>query len=136
MTERSTMIRRLKSDRGAAAVEFGIILLALIPLVIGVLEMGKGLSTYITLTSAAREGARSMVISNNTTTAKTSAENAAYGLSPALADANITFPSIGTCTGNAGGSMQVRVTYSAPSLTNLIFTSIPMNVTGAMRCPG
>lgn len=135
------MLDRLKSDRGAAAVEFGIVLLALIPLVVGVLELGKGLSTYITLTSAAREGARSMVISNNQTTARTAAKNAANagaGLSPALGDGNVTFPAIASCTGNAGGTMQVRVSYNAPTLTNLppFPSAITMTVVGAMRCPG
>src|SRR4051812_522006 len=109
------MMRRLKDERGAAAVEFGIILsLGLLPLVLGTLEIGKALSTYVIVTSAAREGARSMVITNNASTAGSAAVSAAVGLNPPLkpgssdATNGVFFPSIATCTGHAGQMMQVQ----------------------------
>ena len=50
--------RLKKSERGAAIIEFAIITPILIAMVIGIIEFGWIYSGYITLTGAAREGAR------------------------------------------------------------------------------
>src|SRR4051812_40525194 len=125
------MLRRLKSDRGAAAVEFGLILVALVPLVLGMLEGGRALSTYITLTSAAREAARQMTISGNTTNASNAGISAAAGLT--LTSGNFSY-SAASCVPTT--EITVTVSYSAPTLTNFFGTTFPMKVTGAMRCAG
>jgi Flp pilus assembly protein TadG len=45
-------------DRGAAAVEFALLLPVLLLLVFGIIDFGRALNAQITLTQAAREGAR------------------------------------------------------------------------------
>jgi len=45
-------------DRGAAAVEFAIVLPLLLLLAFGIIDFGRALNAQITLTQAAREGAR------------------------------------------------------------------------------
>ena len=47
-----------RGDRGASAVEFALVLPILILLVMGILEFGWLFNGWITLTGAAREGAR------------------------------------------------------------------------------
>lgn len=47
-----------RADRGAALVEFALVLPLLILLVFGVIEFGRGYHTKTTLTHAAREGVR------------------------------------------------------------------------------
>lgn len=45
-------------DRGAAAVEFALLLPLLLLIVFGIVDFGRALTAQITLTQAAREGAR------------------------------------------------------------------------------
>ena len=52
------MYRLKKGDRGVSVIEFAILLPLLITLVIGIIEFGWILTGYITITGAAREGAR------------------------------------------------------------------------------
>lgn len=53
MTRKSTA-----SDRGAAAVEFALLLPLILVLVLGIIDFGGMLHAQVTLTQAAREGAR------------------------------------------------------------------------------
>lgn len=46
------------SDRGAAAVEFGLLLPLILMIVLGIIDFGGMLHAQVTLTQAAREGAR------------------------------------------------------------------------------
>ena len=46
------------TDRGAAAVEFALLLPLLLLLVFGIIDFGRAINAQITLTQAAREGAR------------------------------------------------------------------------------
>jgi hypothetical protein len=62
---RSTLCRpwtwaqnRVRSESGQSLVEFGLILPLLLLLTLGVIDLGLGFKTYISLTNAAREGAR------------------------------------------------------------------------------
>jgi Flp pilus assembly protein TadG len=51
------------ADRGAAAVEMALLLPLLLVLVFGIVDFGRALNQQITLTSAAREGARLAALS-------------------------------------------------------------------------
>ena len=51
-----------KKDKGASAVEFALILPILVILVFGIVELGLAFNQYITITHAAREGARDDII--------------------------------------------------------------------------
>src|SRR5687768_14343436 len=52
----------LRSDDGAAAVEFALILPLLILLVFGIVEFGRAYNAKVTLTHAVREGARALAV--------------------------------------------------------------------------
>jgi len=57
------LIRRLgKNDRGASMVEFAIVAMLLFALIFGIIEFGWIFNGYITLTSAAQEGARLAIV--------------------------------------------------------------------------
>ena len=51
-----------KSERGAAMVEFAIIAMLFFALIFGIIEFGWIFNGYITLTSAAQEGARLAIV--------------------------------------------------------------------------
>jgi Flp pilus assembly protein TadG len=50
------------NDRGAAAVEFALVLPLLLILIFGIIDFGRLLNAKITLTEAAREGARATAL--------------------------------------------------------------------------
>jgi len=66
-------------DRGATAVEFALLLPVLLFLVCGLIDFGRALNAQITLTQAAREGARLAALGQSNVTSRTQA--AATGLS-------------------------------------------------------
>jgi Flp pilus assembly protein TadG len=120
------------SERGAVAVEFAIVAPVLIMILLGIMEFGRVYNTQATLTNAARESVRVMAISNNQTSARDAAMNAASSLSPTLVDTNFTF-SAATCTTNA--QMTVTISYSLSSLTG-IAGPFAMTGRGVMLCGG
>jgi Flp pilus assembly protein TadG len=68
------------SDRGAAAVEFALLLPLLLLIVFGIIDFGRAINAQVTLTQAAREGARLVALGQPNITSRTQA--AATGLSP------------------------------------------------------
>lgn len=120
------------TERGAAAVEFAILLPLLLMLVLGTIEFGRAYNAQITLTNAARDGVRVMAINNDPAGARTAAKAAAGAVSSAIPDSNITI-SPATC----GTDKQVTVTinYSLSTITG-IAGPFPMTGKGVMLCGG
>lgn len=58
MSTDHTKRRSLRRDRGAVAVEFGLLLPLLLLIVLGLIDFGMMLNAKVTVTQAAREGAR------------------------------------------------------------------------------
>ncbi|MBI4788160.1 MAG: pilus assembly protein [Chloroflexi bacterium] len=54
----SLLARTRCRESGQAVVEFALVMIILIPIVIGTLDLGRGIYAYNVLASAAREGAR------------------------------------------------------------------------------
>jgi hypothetical protein len=54
--------RAVPDDRGAAAVELALVLPVLLLILFGIIDFGRMLNTQITLTEAAREGARATAL--------------------------------------------------------------------------
>ena len=71
---------RAARERGAAAVEFALLLPVLLLLVFGIIDFGRALNAQITLTQAAREGARLAAVGQPNVVGRTQA--AAAGLNP------------------------------------------------------
>jgi Flp pilus assembly protein TadG len=80
MTNRQQRGRRTARDRGAAAVEFALVLPLLLLIVFGTIDFGRALNAQITLTQAAREGARLASLGEPNVQTRTQA--AATGLNP------------------------------------------------------
>jgi Flp pilus assembly protein TadG len=69
-------------DRGSVAVEFALLLPVLLLLIFGVIDFGRAINAQITLTQAAREGARLAALGYSTSAVTTRTQSAAIGLSP------------------------------------------------------
>ncbi|WP_105033227.1 TadE/TadG family type IV pilus assembly protein [Arthrobacter ruber] len=124
-------------ERGAAAVEFALLLPVLILILLGIMEFGRAFNTQAVLTGAARESVRVMVISEDTSRAKTAAVTAGV-LRPELTASNIAITVPGSTAADpcpAGSTASVTVSYSLSTLTGI---AGPFNMTGkgVMLCGG
>ena len=134
--------RRAPRDRGAAAVEFALLLPMLLLLVFGIIDFGRALNAQITLTQAAREGARLDAIGN--ANFATSTGTAATGLSGVtVAPAPTTY----TCKTNDAGTNAnaiVKVSYNFTFITpvaaiaslfgSTFGSTMTLTATGVMPC--
>ena len=102
-------------DSGATAVEFALLLPMLLLIIFGVIDFGRALNAQVTLTQAAREGARLDALGQSNAAVVSRTETAASGLS--LNSSNVTETQV--CLPNAGptADAQVTVTYSFSFVT-------------------
>ncbi|MFD1214474.1 TadE/TadG family type IV pilus assembly protein [Arthrobacter sp. GCM10027362] len=126
-------MRKAESERGAVAVEFALILPILVALLLGIMEFGLAYNAQITVTGAAREGARAMAVENNPDAARRAARAAAAALDPALADGQIAI-SPAACA--AGRTATVVITYELDSVTGFFGPGVKLTGKAAMRCGG
>jgi len=130
---------RFRSDTGATAVEFAIVLLPLLLILLGIIDFGRVYSNQLTLSAAAREGVRTMAIYNNTAAAKAATRSAAGGLAPALSDAQISFSTTCLPAQSPPQTVTVTVTYPVTSLTGMFDALLDgknLVGVGVMRCGG
>lgn len=120
------------SERGAALVEFALVLPILLTLVFGIIEYGRAYEVKVQLTGAVREGARALALGKTTTEAKAAVLAAAPGVSLTYGDVAI----VSTCpAGGAEGNATVKIAYSLAALTPLVPSgSLALTATGVMRC--
>ncbi|MDQ6752148.1 MAG: pilus assembly protein [Actinomycetota bacterium] len=132
------MSKRFGSERGAAAVEFALIVPILLLLLIGIIEFGRVYNAQIELTGAAREGVRVMAIQNNPVSARSATRMAAPSLNPALMDSQIGILSSPANTGLCvpGSTVTLTATYPLSFLTGMFGASINLTGRGVMRCGG
>ncbi|MCW2579785.1 MAG: tadE [Blastococcus sp.] len=131
------MWNRLRTERGAAAVEFAFIVPLLIVLVLGIAEFGRAFQVQGTLSAAAREGVRLMALQNDPAAAKAAVRNAATSLDPTITDAQITITPTSCPVVNVGGTtVKLIITYPMPYMTGFFGSGVTMTGTGVMRCNG
>src|SRR5215469_5880952 len=126
------------SDRGAAAVEFALLLPLLLLIVFGIVDFGRAINAQITITQAAREGARALALPGGSGSYQTRAQAAANGLSLT----SLTITGVYVCQpGDAlkGLDADVKVTYSFTFVTpiSIILGSSPtktLTAEGVMPC--
>ena len=68
------------NDRGAAAVEFALVVPLLLALVMGIAEFGRAYNIQTTLSGAARDAARVMALQNSPASARAAAKASASPL--------------------------------------------------------
>src|SRR5215469_7690593 len=126
------------SDRGAAAVEFALLLPLLVLIVFGVIDFGRAINAQITLTQAAREGARALALGQATYQSR--ALSAAIGLNGITVTEQ---PDVLGVTGCPAGSAQtgddavVHVTYTFTFVTPIGYLFGPtktLTAVGVMPC--
>ncbi|WP_299954480.1 TadE/TadG family type IV pilus assembly protein [uncultured Modestobacter sp.] len=124
-------VRRLLGERGAAAVEFALVVPVLLLLLLGIMEVSAAFNTQATLSAAAREGARSMVSSGTVASARSAVQTAAGSLS--LTSVSITPAS---CVGAAAGTtVTVTVTARRTFVAGVLGSAgVTLTGTAAMRC--
>ena len=128
------------SERGAAAVEFAILLPVLLLVLIGIMEFGRAYNVQITASNAAREGARYAAVHYADTSgftlgkAITVVRNAAPTL-PVSTAINVTYSAGSSC----GEGKTVKVTVLPPRkwLTGFLpFPAPQISAVGVMQCGG
>jgi Flp pilus assembly protein TadG len=128
-------VRRRNCDRGAAAVEFALVMPVLLALVVGIAEFGRAYNVQTTLSGAAREGVRVMAVKNDPAAARAATKAAASPVT--LTDSQISVsPTTCVSTVTATASATVTVTYALPYITRLFGTSVTLHGKGTMRCSG
>jgi Flp pilus assembly pilin Flp len=119
------------SERGAAAVEFALVLMLLVVLVGGIVDLGLAFNAQVSLTHAAREGVRVEAI----------------GTGDPLAAAQNAFsaPGVGTptpiliagCPNSTNTArLTMRATYNYVLLRVIGLNTVTLTSTGVMRCGG
>ncbi len=134
------MRRHERGERGAAAIEFAILLPVLLVLLFGIIEFGLVLSTKISLTQAVREGARLSSFPAQTD------GDVRQRVQDAATPVAVTAGSISrTACPNAAGVTTVTVNHTYTLITPIgVFTGIfagqgaggtvTLNASGVMRC--
>lgn len=133
------------SERGAAAVEFAIVVPILITLLLGIMEFSRAYNAQASLSAAAREAVRVTAMADRTATAqaaaqvnaRTAAKNTAVSLQPGLQDSAIQFgtPCPSTIPSGTNPQTTVTITYSLSTLTG-IAGPFTLTAKGAMLCGG
>ena len=134
------------SDRGAAAVEFALLLPLLLLIVFGIVDLGRAINAQITLTQAAREGARVLALPGGQVLEpdgqlayQDRADAAAIGLSPppTVTDGPDSKGFTGCPAGQVGDDAVVQVTYNFTFITpigSLFGPTKTLTAEGVMPC--
>jgi Flp pilus assembly protein TadG len=127
-------MKSLKNEKGQSLVEFAILLPLLLLLLMGILEFGIMLNSYLTINNAAREGARLGIVSGSNLEISELITN----ISPNLNTENLTvtiLPLEGSR--NSGDTLTVEVTYNyhitIPIISNILNDVVVLNAKTSMR---
>lgn len=131
---------RRTRDRGASAVEFALVLPMLLLVVFGIIDFGRLLNAQISLTEAAREGARANALSSS---ASSRVDLATSNLGPA---GTVTTTVNSSCAVVGTDNAQVTTSYTFKFVTPVGFIAAAMGGTlggnltitgvGVMPCRG
>jgi Flp pilus assembly protein TadG len=120
------MSRFRRDDRGAAMVEFAIVLPVLLLILLGIIEFGRAYNAQVSIQAAAREGARELALRHSTGEVESATRDGAP---------SVTIDSIAQtpCPATGDGKAKVKVTESLAFLA-LPFGPLDLTATGVMRC--
>jgi Flp pilus assembly protein TadG len=133
-------MRRARQDRGAAAVEFALVLPVLLLIIFGIIDFGRMLYTQITLTQAAQASARAAAILGQNP-GVTEANTAASGLNATPGQLNVTVtpcPDPPDPTANAEADLTYNFVFVTPlsALANLGGNNVTLTAKGFSPCVG
>ena len=126
----------VRRDRGATAVEFALVFPLLLIMLFAIIDFGWVLNQQMSVTAAAREGARYYAIHNIETDAQAEAETRAS----ALVTGTVTFTYPSTCSATVDDDELTMVVHTP--LTDLtgwlgaVSGGATLVGTGSMRCGG
>jgi len=125
-----------RSERGAAAVEFALVVPLLVLLIAGIAEFGRAYYLQTTVSASAREGVRSLALKNPAANVRAAARDAASPLT--LTDTQIALVTCPATTGTTTPppNAKVTVTYTTPFMTGFFGASVTLTGRGVMRCGG
>ena len=118
-----------RRDRGAAAVEFALVVPLLLILLLGTVEFGRAYNAQISVTAAAREGARVMAVQDDNGAAQAATVAAAVGVSPV----NV---SVTPSTCSPGTNVTVTATHPFTFVAGAFGPGVTLTGRGVMRCGG
>jgi len=127
------LMKRFDRERGAVAVEFALVLPALLLLVLGMIEFSRAYNTQLSITNAAREGAREMAVHDDPVAAQQAAVAAAPTVGLTTSNVAVT-PS--SCSASPTSTVKVTITYSLSLITGWFGPTLPLQGIGAMQCGG
>jgi Flp pilus assembly protein TadG len=114
------ILRFKRNTDGQSLVEFALILPILISLILGMIEFGWILNGQITLTSAAREGARVAIVYESAADASTAVQSA---VSKSAESSSLTIEETSTTFNDLTKSAKVTVNAKIQPIIGLFFSS-------------
>jgi Flp pilus assembly protein TadG len=122
-------------ERGAAALEFAIVMIPLFVLLFGIIDFALALNAQQAVTAAAREGVRALAL-GHPEDVETRADSAGAPIPAAELNSSITQ----TCVPGSAGKVTVTHVYSfltpIPSFVPGLGASMTLTGKGEMRCGG
>jgi Flp pilus assembly protein TadG len=118
-------VRRTRRDRGAVAVEFALLFPVLLLLVFGMIDFGRALNAQITITQAARTGARLAAVGTASATVIQDTKQAATGITLNIPPTDLQCP-VGT---TSGGSCASETCQSGAGPANQAVVTVTYNFT-------
>jgi Flp pilus assembly protein TadG len=126
------------SDRGAAAVEMALVLPLLLFVAFALIDFGRMLNTQLTLTEAAREGARAAALGQSADARVHAASTNLHGVTDSVTPC----PAGGDAAADATVTTSVTFTFVtpvavlAPLFGGQLSGSVPLTGKGVMPCIG
>lgn len=142
MRRNNERIGAVTGDRGAAAVEFALLLPVLLLILFGIVDFGRAFNAQIVLTQAAREGVRAYALTGNTSDGNARTQEAIQGTTLQGPGVSTTMTA---CTTGSPTTLTAttQFTYMTPvsGLMNLFGASsltnpITLTSKATMRCKG
>jgi Flp pilus assembly protein TadG len=126
---------RLLGERGAAAVEFALVVPLLILLFLGIVEFSQALQVQARLSAAAREGARVVALTSDPAKAITAVHGAVDSLD--FPDSQISISPDACKADDSTDTVTVSVTYTQPFAAGLLGKNgVELTGKAVMRCGG
>lgn len=125
--------RRLLGERGAAAVEFALVVPVLLLLLVGIMEFSRAFNTQATLSAAAREGARTIAMAGTAASALSVVQSAVGTLGVPTSAISISPLS---CVGAAANTtVTVTITHRQTFIGGVLGSSgVTLTGRAVMRC--